>query len=257
MSERKEDVLKILYMTRRNLTILETQAAAMGVLAPPYIQIGIKEARNSIKDLENRYVLAGGTLPIPPDPENQVPDTQPTNPLVQTEPAKTVSIQPPNSGEKPARTKVFISYSHNDKEWLSYLQKHLKPYEQFGWTNKDGTKEKLERWDDTMIPVGSDWFAHIKKELDFTKVAVMLITSDFLYSQFITNVELTSFVEASLKEGLILFPVIVSASAYKNIWLGKYQSFNPPSAPLDQLSKPKREAEFVKLVEKIVEALKS
>jgi len=256
MPERPENVLKILDMTQRNLTILETQAAAMGVLAPSYIQIGIKEARDSIKDLEKRYIEAGGTLPIP-NQNNQVPNTQPTNPPIQTDPATTVSIQPQNSGEKPARTKVFISYSHKDKEWLERLQVHLKPYEQFGWTNKDGSKGKLEWWDDTMIPIGSKWFDEIKKGLAVSKIGVCLITSDFLASKFITSEELPSFLASSEKEGLIIFPVIVSPSAFSNTWLGEYQTFNPPSEPLAGLNGNKREQALAKLAEAIVKVIKA
>ena len=255
MPERPENVLKILDMTQRNLTILETQAAAMGVLAPPYIQIGIKEARDSIKDLEKRYIEAGGTLPIP-NQNNQVPNTQPTNPPVQTEPAKTVSIQTPTTGEKPARTKVFISYSHKDKVWLDRIQEHLTPYEHTGWTDKEGKKRDLEIWKDTTISEGTKWFDEIKKGLNATKVGVCLITPAYLSSKFITTQELPDFLTASEQEGLIIFPVIITSSAFSNTWLGDYQSFNPPSEPLDKLTKPKREEELARLATRIIEALK-
>ena len=61
------------------------------------------------------------------------------------------------------RTKVFISYSHKDIEWLERLQVHLKPLEREG---------KIERWDDTLIESGEKWKETIRNAITSAKVAV-------------------------------------------------------------------------------------
>lgn len=76
------------------------------------------------------------------------------------------------------RTKVFISYSHADKEWLERLRRHLKPLDREG---------RLECWDDTHIRPGDDWKQEIQNALDTAQVAVLLISADFFASDFILN----------------------------------------------------------------------
>ena len=71
------------------------------------------------------------------------------------------------------RTKVFISYSHNDTEWLERLQKHLKPLKREG---------RIDLWVDTRIDEGDLWRDEIRQALDATKVAILLVSPDFLDS---------------------------------------------------------------------------
>src|SRR3954471_12739938 len=76
----------------------------------------------------------------------------------------------------PTRTKVFISYSHADKDWLERLKRHLKPLVREG---------NLDCWDDTHIRSGDDWKQEIQNALDTAQVAVLLISADFFASDFI------------------------------------------------------------------------
>src|SRR3954465_12543236 len=69
------------------------------------------------------------------------------------------------------RTKVFISYSHTDQEWLERLKRHLKPLVREG---------RLDCWDDTHIRPGDDWKKEIRTALDTAQAAVLLISADFL-----------------------------------------------------------------------------
>src|SRR5687768_8381927 len=77
-----------------------------------------------------------------------------------------------------SRTRVFVSYSHKDGKWLERLQVHLKPLIREG---------AITLWEDSQIAAGEDWRAVIRAELSSARVAILLISADFLASDFIAN----------------------------------------------------------------------
>ena len=145
------------------------------------------------------------------------------------------------------RTKVFISYSHQDVKWLDRLQVHLIPLEQ---------EKKIERWDDTNIKPGSKWREDIQEAIATAKVAVLLISPNFLASKFITENELPPLLKAAKEEGAVILPLIIRPSRFmKNPNLSQFQSVNSPNKPLSKLSITKRDEVLVQLTEAIEDAL--
>ncbi len=141
------------------------------------------------------------------------------------------------------RNSVFISYSHKDRIWLDRLRVHLKPFERTG---------KLDIWSDTDIPPGSDWFSEITAALATAKVAILLITADFLASDFIHNEELPALLKAAESNGATIIPVIIKPSLFEEITeISRYQSVNSPSEPLISLPEDKQEMILVKLSQSI------
>ncbi len=146
------------------------------------------------------------------------------------------------------RNQVFISYSHKDKRWLERLQIHLKPLER---------ESLIARWDDSMINSGENWREEIRKAIKSAKVAVLLITADFLASDFIAKDELPPLLAAAETDGAVILPLIVSASRFQQIEnLSKFQAINPPSRPMNKMQRGQQEEIFVKLTNDIEKALK-
>jgi internalin A len=79
-----------------------------------------------------------------------------------------------------SRDLIFISYSHRDPDWLEHLRVFLKPY----------TRQNLQIWADPYIEVGGQWRRNISAALLRTCVGVLLLSPDFLASDFITSEEL-------------------------------------------------------------------
>src|SRR5438270_9912139 len=104
-----------------------------------------------------------------------------------------------------SRSKVFISYSHKDVRYLRQLQTHLAYYERVGL---------IEVWDDTKLTPGAVWHEQIENALRQTKVAILLVSADFLASKFIAENELPPLLAAAQSEGAVIISVILSACAF-------------------------------------------
>jgi len=126
---------------------------------------------------------------------------------------------------------VFISYSHKDAKWLEKLKQFLRPLED---------QELIRVWDDTEIRPGSDWLDEIRKALESARVAVFLLTQNFLDSPFIREKELPVLIEAAKNRGCLIFWIAVSSTTFEDSPLAKFQGAIPPSAPLDLMSEPEQ-----------------
>ena len=131
-----------------------------------------------------------------------------------------------------------MSYSHADDDWLGRLQIHLKPLAREG---------RIEIWDDTRLQVGDEWRREIRNALEACSVAILLISADFLASDFIDSNELPPLLESARERGVPIFPILVSSSSFEDSDLGRFQAVNAPSRPLDMVSKGEAEAVFAKL----------
>lgn len=141
------------------------------------------------------------------------------------------------------RTQVFISYSHSDGHWLERLKVHLRPLV------RDST---VEIWDDTQIEPGADWAAEIQLALSRAKVAILLVSADFMASDFIAYNELSPLLRAAEEDGAIVLPVILSASSFpRTERLARFQAVNDPARPLLGMSPVEQEAVFDKVGEHV------
>lgn len=141
-----------------------------------------------------------------------------------------------------AREQIFISYSHSDAKWLEELQVHLKPL------TRKGT---IAIWSDTNISPGAEWRREIESALTSAKVAVLLVSPNFLASHFIADNELPPLLESAQKGGLHIVWIPLSYSLYEETEIEKYQAAHPPNQPLDSLSSSERNRALVQICQKI------
>jgi hypothetical protein len=152
-------------------------------------------------------------------------------------------------GETIVRNKVFVSYSHQDKDWLERVQTHLRVLENEGIT--------VNLWDDTKIMSGMKWHNEIKKALSAAKVAILLVSTEFLASDFICTDEIPPLLKAAEKDGATILPLILKPCRFTNhAELSTYQTVNDPAKPLSKLKEHEQDDILVDLADRIAELMK-
>lgn len=112
---------------------------------------------------------------------------------------------------------IFISYSHKDKEWkdriVTFMQ-CMKQQNQFDYTT----------WDDGEIHLGDEWSNIIQSMIEKSKIAILVVSPDFLSSKFINETELTWLLNQRDIGELAIVPLIVRPCPWEVVgWLARLQ----------------------------------
>lgn len=126
----------------------------------------------------------------------------------------------------PTTQRLFVSYSHRDEKWLRRLQVHLAPLLR---------QRPLDVWEDTRLEAGDEWRVEIQRAIQGAAVAVLLVSPDFLASDFIDKDELPPILARADAGKLRIMWLAVSHSLYKKTAIAKYEALNDPDKPLSGL----------------------
>jgi len=136
-------------------------------------------------------------------------------------------------------SKIFISYSHEDTNFLNLLMTHLTYLEKH---------YSFEIWNDKKLKSGINWSDKIYEELKQSNIAILLISQHFLVSDFIIKVELPSILENVQSKGTRVIPIILSHCMFEDYkTLSIFQPINSPTIPLDSMNDSERNRIFKEL----------
>ncbi|MEM6456164.1 MAG: SUMF1/EgtB/PvdO family nonheme iron enzyme [Acidobacteriota bacterium] len=126
------------------------------------------------------------------------------------------------------RPRLFISYSHQDTAWKDRVLKHVRV------AFRDGESEpRVDLWDDQRIAVGDAWFAEIEQALARADAAILLVSVDFLDSDFIRRIEIPRLLKRRAQAGVRLIPLLLRECAWKQQpWLADLQMRPSKAKPL-------------------------
>lgn len=162
---------------------------------------------------------------------------------------------------------VFISYAHADNEnadskrqWLNRFLKFLRPFVR---------QEDFTVCSDRDIMIGDDWHAHIQTHLTRARAAVLLVSPDFLASDYIANNELPPLLKDAADKGVKIFPIIVAPCSYSRtkfkypdskkgpneFKLSSLQAANPPSKTLVEMEEGEQNRVFIEVAEQLADLL--
>lgn len=143
------------------------------------------------------------------------------------------------------KSKVFISYSHRDEQWKDQLLAHLRSLERLG---------NIEVWQTSDIPAGADWTSTIQDAAMSADIAILLISPDFLASDFIVQRELPTLLSQRKSTGLAVLPLVVRPSAWSAIpELAQLQFLNSDARPLSDSTSNEIDQTFAFVAERVSE----
>ena len=97
---------------------------------------------------------------------------------------------------------LFYSYAHEDEALRDELRGHLKILERRGL---------LASWHDRQITAGQDWHAQIDQALQLADLVLLLVSKDFIDSDYIVGTELTVAMQRHQAGLATVVPVFVRA----------------------------------------------
>jgi hypothetical protein len=143
---------------------------------------------------------------------------------------------------------VFVSYSHLDADWVGRVRAHLRPLER---------ERLLELWDDTRIRPGANWRDEIGAALDSCRCAILLLSANFLASDFCTVEEFPRLLRAAKDRGVKILPLILSPCRIEAVpELAVFQSLNPPSRTLAEMSGPECDRVMLRLIDAVQQGIR-
>lgn len=141
---------------------------------------------------------------------------------------------------------IFVSYSHKDKIWLDKIMVHLKPLIR---------NEKIRVWNDSQIKPGTSWNEEINEAINESRMALLLVSANFLNSNFIMENEFPQILENAKKGKTLIYWIAIGHSLYDETALFNIQSVNDPSLPLQELNEANLDKELVRISRKISNAI--
>lgn len=156
-----------------------------------------------------------------------------------------LSIRPPaqaQTTQAPAsRTRIFISYAHRNQDWLDRVTVQLRSLE---------LQDLADVWDDRRIGTGKPWSDEIERAIAGSRVAVLLLTPDFLASEFVCRVELPRLF-AERHKGLALLPVLIQHCGWRQVPELAALQIRSCNAPLSSLDPAQIDVELAELLKEI------
>lgn len=102
--------------------------------------------------------------------------------------------------------KVSCCYDHADKQFLSKLLTHMKLLER---------QELITLWKDTDISAGTNWREQIKAALNTAQIILLLVSPDFIASDFCYENEMTLAMERHKRKEAHVIPIILRPSEWQ------------------------------------------
>ncbi|MBD8221208.1 toll/interleukin-1 receptor domain-containing protein [Pantoea agglomerans] len=124
-------------------------------------------------------------------------------------------------------TSLVFSYSHVDEALRNELEKHLSPLKRMG---------KITTWHDRRINPGLEFESQIDHYFSEADIILLLISSDFIASDYCYQVEMTNAMERHKRAEAVVIPVILRECAWHQLPFGSIMAATIDGKPITKFA---------------------
>jgi hypothetical protein len=132
-------------------------------------------------------------------------------------------MTPSNSPVSAAPVDVFIAYSRKDDDLRSKLVTHLSLLKRQG---------KIAAWYDGDIEIGSEWEVQLQDRLDSSPIILLLISADFLASEYCYETEMKRAIERHQAKTALVIPILLRPCDWQDSPFSKLQGLPKDLKPV-------------------------
>jgi TIR domain len=123
----------------------------------------------------------------------------------------------------PTPVEIFYSYAHEDEVFRTTLEKHLSLLQRQG---------VITAWHDRHIVPGTDWAQIIDEHLERASIILLLVSADFLASDYCYGVEMKRALERHQAEEAHVVPILLRPVDWKGAPFAHLQSLPTDAKPI-------------------------
>jgi TIR domain len=139
---------------------------------------------------------------------------------------------------------IFCSYVHEDQQLLLDLKKHLRLWEH---------QNIITVWTDMDIAPGTNWEQETAQHLSSAHIILLLISPDFLASDYCYSTEMTYIMERYERGEVCVIPIILRHCAWEKAPFGKIQALPTNREPITSKNGVARDKAFLDIAEGILQ----
>ena len=92
--------------------------------------------------------------------------------------------------------------------------------------------KQIEIWEDGLLEPGIDWDLEIKNKLNTAHIVLMLVSANFLTTNYIWNIEVQDTLIKQQKGDVTALPIILNHCAWTQTALAKFQALPRKGRPI-------------------------
>jgi TIR domain/CHAT domain len=192
---------------------------AIGDKAAQVFAVGFYDALGAGRDIEFSFKLACNRIALEGIAENLTPQLIARKTHENSTSMTTQKTEAKVSGA----IEVFFSYSHKDEELRDELATHLVMMKRQGL---------ISAWYDRDIDAGDEWEAEILQRLNSARVILLLISNNFLASDFCYDNEMLRAMERHESKEARVIPIIFKPCEWSGAPFGKLQALPKNAKPI-------------------------